>query len=131
MKKYILLSLVAFFCLAHVATAQRYTLKGQVQDENQTGLPGATVLILQAKDSSLVSFTSTNQQGGFEIKNVNKGDLLIKTTFLGYSPYFQKLQFPEEGNQLDMGALQLRPLSNELKEVMVQGEKSPVVFKKD
>jgi hypothetical protein len=131
MLKSILLSIVAFLCLAQVAAAQRYTLKGQVQDEKQTGLPGATVLILQAKDSSLVSFAATNQQGEFEIKNVNKGDLLLKTTFLGYMPYFHKLQFPQESNLLDLGVLQLRPLSNELKEVMVQGEKSPVVFKKD
>lgn len=131
MKKSILLSLVAFLCLADFATAQRYTLKGQVQDEKQAGLPGATVLILQAKDSSLVSFAATNPQGEFEIKNVNKGDLLLKATFLGYSPYFNQLQFPEEGNILDLGKLTMRPLSNELKEVMVQGEKSPVVFKKD
>lgn len=117
--------------MSQIATAQRYTVKGQIQDEKQSGLPSATVLVLQAKDSSLVSFAATNAQGNFEIRNVNKGDLLLKATFLGYLPYFTKLNFPAEGSVIDLGSIALRPLSNELKEVMVQGEKSPVVFKKD
>lgn len=126
-----LLLLLSLACIAQLAVAQRYTVKGQIQDEKQTGLPSATVLILQAKDSSLVSFAATDALGNFEIKNVSKGDLLLKVTFLGYLPHFAKIGFPAEGQVLDLGALALQPLSNELKEVMVQGEKSPVVFKKD
>ncbi|MBC5994649.1 outer membrane beta-barrel protein [Pontibacter cellulosilyticus] len=129
MKK--LLPILLFLLISHVSFAQKYAVKGRVLDNTSVALPSATVLVLQAKDSSLVNFGATDVQGAFEIKGVSKGDYLFKVSFLGFDPYFQKIVFPEGATVLDMGTVKLQPQSNQLKEVLVQGEKSPVVIKKD
>ncbi|MEJ8801658.1 outer membrane beta-barrel protein [Pontibacter sp. H249] len=128
MKKLLLL---VFLIISHASFAQKYSVKGRVLDNTDAALPAATVLVLQAKDSSLVNFGATDAQGTFEIKGVHKGDYLFKVSFLGFNPYFQKIVFPEASAVLDLGSIKLQPQSNELKEVLVQGEKSPVVIKKD
>ena len=128
MKKLLLL----FFVIAgHAALAQKYTVKGRVLDNTSAALPSATVLVLQAKDSSLVNFGATDNQGAFEVKGVNKGNYLFKVSFLGFDPHYQKIVFPEAAAVVELGTIKLQPQSNELKEVVVKGEKSPVVIKKD
>ena len=123
--------LLLLLLLSQVAVAQRFSIKGRVADEKNSALPSATVLLLQAKDSALVSFGATDAQGAFELKQVTKGDHLLKITFMGYSPYFEKIVPPAAGAALDLGSIQLQPKSNELQEVLVQGEKSPIEIKKD
>ncbi|GAB3197445.1 hypothetical protein ABID22_003426 [Pontibacter aydingkolensis] len=128
MKKLLLL---VFLIISHVSFAQKYSVKGRVLDNTDAALPSATVLVLQAKDSTLVNFGATDLQGAFEVKGVSKGDYLFKVSFLGFDPFFQKILFPNGATVVDMGAIKLQPQSKQLKEVQVQGEKSPVVIKKD
>ena len=40
--------------------AQKFIVTGQVLDTLRQGVPSATVMLLQAKDSSLVSFAGKN-----------------------------------------------------------------------
>ncbi|MBL7851714.1 MAG: outer membrane beta-barrel protein [Cyclobacteriaceae bacterium] len=111
---------------------QRYSLKGQVSDTLKSGLPSATVMLLQQKDSSLVSFGSTDRQGMFELKNVARGDYQLKITFVGYAPAIRKISAAEfTGPVLDVGRLTMEPVSKELEELVVKGEKAPVTVKKD
>ncbi|QCR23061.1 outer membrane beta-barrel protein [Pontibacter sp. SGAir0037] len=123
--------LFSFLLLSQLAFAQKYVVKGRVSDNTEEALPAATVLLLQAKDSSLVSFSTTNAEGAFEIKSINQGNYLLKITFLGFNPYFKKLELPTTTVVLDLGSIKLQALSKELQEVQVQADKSPVVIKKD
>lgn len=128
MKKLLLLT---FLMIGHASFAQKFTLKGRVLDNTDAALPSATVLLLQPKDSSLVSFGATDTQGVFELKNVSSAEYLFKISFLGFDTYFKKIAPPTGSDMVDLGTIKLKPASNELKEVLVEGEKSPVVIKKD
>lgn len=127
MKNLFLLTLLLF---SQVALAQRFTIKGQIQDEKASGLPAATVLLLQPTDSTLITFGATDLLGNFELKQVAKADYLLKVTFLGYDAYFKNITPPTEGNLIDIGLVKMQPRSNTLGEVLVKGEKSPVTTKK-
>jgi hypothetical protein len=70
--------------------AQKAIIKGQVTDTLARPLPSSTVMILSLKDSSLVNFGVTDAKGIFEIKNVNKGEYLLKITFVGYAPNMRR-----------------------------------------
>ena len=122
---------VFLFLFSNVALAQKVTIKGQLTD-SLGALPSATVLLLQQKDSSLVQFGVSNADGLFEIRNISRGDYLFKATFVGYAPYMKKIMArPEEGPEINLGQIRMRPKSKELKEVVVKGEKDPVVVKRD
>lgn len=113
------------------AMAQRYSIKGQVIDSDNGAMPSATILLQNAQDSTLANFAISNAQGQFEIKNVGKGDFILKITFVGFKSETRKVVAPTEGNVLDFGVVKLSPQSKELSEVTVAGERIPIVVKKD
>lgn len=116
---------------ASVSMGQKFSIKGQVTDSLSGPLPSSTVMLLNSKDSSLVNFGVSDVKGSFEIKNVNKGDYLLKITFVGYSNYMKRITTPAEAGIIDLGRIKMLPRSQELDAVVVMGEKNPVTVKKD
>ncbi len=128
MKKLLLILLVT---MSGVASAQKFSIKGQLLDSMSAPLPSATVLLLNPKDSSLVNFGVGNAQGNFEIKNVNKGEHLFKVTYLGFRSLTKKITTPEIGTVVDLGKIIMEPVSNELSAIEIEADKAPVTVKKD
>jgi len=125
------LLLTAFLLASVVATAQRITLKGQLQDTARIALPAATVLVLNPKDSSLLNYGTSNAEGYFEIRNLARQKYLFKVTFVGFAPYTKLIQ-PEEGqSEIDLGLIRMAPQSRLLAEVTVESDRAPVTIKKD
>jgi hypothetical protein len=128
MKKILLMVLVL---AAVAAQAQKFSVKGQVTDTLASALPSTTVMLLNAKDSTLVNFGVSDLKGFFEIRNVNKGEYLLKVTFVGYASHMQRIITPVEPAAIDVGKIKLAPQTKELDAVVIQGEKNPVTVKKD
>ena len=126
--------ILLFFSLAIVSQfgmAQKISIRGQLMDSLSSPLPYATVMILNAKDSSLVNFGVTGANGFFEIKNVARSEYLFKISFMGFAPFTQRI-FPPAGTlEFNLGQIHLQPQSKILNEVTIQGEKAPVTVKKD
>ncbi len=91
----------------------------------------ATIMLLNAKDSSLVNFASTDVGGGFEIKNVNQGSYFLKITFIGLKTYMKTFKTSPDNPVLDAGRIKLLPVSTELEAVTITAEKAQVVVKRD
>lgn len=129
MKKSLLLGV---FVLATLCVlGQKFTITGQVVDTLASPLPSATIMVLNPKDSSLVNFGVSGSTGAFEIKNINKGEYLLKITFVGYVPYSQKMVTPATGTVVEVGRIKMQPLTKELESVVITGEKAPVTVKRD
>ncbi len=128
MKKFLLMMLVV---VAYNAQAQKFSIKGQVTDTLSSALPSTTVMLLSAKDSTLVNFGVSDLKGFFEIRNVNKGEYLLKVTFVGYASHMQRVVTPAESTTLDVGIIKMAAQTKELDAVVIQGEKNPVTVKKD
>lgn len=121
-----------FLSLALGGYAQKFTLRGQATDTVRSAMPSATVMLLQAKDSALVSFGSTDRQGMFELKNVNRGDYQLKITFVGYLPVVKRLSAADFTTPvLELGRMEMEPVSRELEALVIKGEKAPVTVKRD
>src|SRR2546422_2273363 len=124
-------SFVFFVLIASAVSAQKFTVKGQLKDSVGT-LPGATIMILQQKDSSLVQFGVSNAEGKFEVKGIAQGEYFFKASFTGYANPMRKISLqPQNGFELDLGLIQLHPQTNQLNEVVVKGQKDPVKVKRD
>lgn len=65
-------------------------IQGTVHDTNNQPLSFANVLLLNQKDSSLVTGVSVSDVGTFNITNFNPGAYLVKATMIGYKTTFSK-----------------------------------------
>jgi hypothetical protein len=75
--------LTFFLLVGKLLTAQNILIDGSVADSSlNKPLISATISLARAKDSSLISFTRTNEQGFFQLKNVVAGKYLISISYL-------------------------------------------------
>ena len=105
-------------------------LQGRAVDTLAAPLASSTVMLLNAKDSSLVNFTRTGDNGAFSFKNVKSGNYVLKISFVGFIPYTQVIK-PAVDAVMDLGDLKLKPITRELFEVVVRTAKAPLTIRGD
>lgn len=103
-------------------------INGTVVDSSATPLVGATVTLLHAADSVLAGFATTQADGGFLIGRLKKDNYLLRITYIGYENHSQLIELKKE---VDLGAIKLAEESEILKEVLVKGDRVPVVINGD
>ena len=91
MKNLYLLILIG--ALPSYLAAQNSTIKGKLVDTTGQLLSGATVSVLQQKDSSLVSYAMSDEKGLFEVKNVAAGDYILAVSYTGYQTHKEAFSF--------------------------------------
>ena len=129
MKKLLLLLVICN--LAQFVQAQTVgTVRGRLLDTlNKQSLKDASIVILDARDSTLEVFGLAAADGSFNITNIAFGRMLLQIKFQGYEPVERKLNFTKENSTLNLGNIYLKVAANNLNEVTVTS--SPVQMKKD
>jgi len=92
---------------------------------------GATITVLDKKDSSLVSFTMSDHTGQFELKGIPIGDYRLLITHTAYHNSHKFFSITEETKTVDLGNLVLNDKSKVLQEVVVTNEAPPVTLIND
>ncbi|WP_276374607.1 outer membrane beta-barrel protein [Chryseolinea sp. H1M3-3] len=117
--------------LANLAFGQKLTIHGVVADSAGTLLPAATVMLLKQADSSLVNFTTSDEQGIFKLTRVDRIPYYLKVTFVGYKTYTKEIDLRDNSDaSIDLGILKMIVAKTTLDEVVVE-DHIPVVVKKD
>lgn len=114
-------------CLLFVLGVQAQSIKGKVMDDEGESLFGATVMLLQQKDSVLASFAMSGEGGAFEIKKVSAGNYILRINFVGFEGHEQKVIVTDQ----DINAGEIKLNTNVLAEVVIEGSVDPMVMKKD
>ncbi|HZG26104.1 MAG TPA: outer membrane beta-barrel family protein [Chitinophagaceae bacterium] len=129
-------SLLIFLILAGSAfsiSAQTRTggiVKGKLADSlNKESMADATVSILKAGDSSVVSYAVANSKGEFEVKGIDTGTYRLVVSFQGYSKVSRNIKITPEKIVLDLGTIFIDKKNTLLEEVVV--EAAPIIVKKD
>ena len=128
MKNYV--NALVLVLISSAAFAQRISIKGALRDSANRPLDGATVMLLDGKDTSLVSFARSQSTGVFEFKNLANEAYFLKITYIGLQPVQQNIA-PQKGEILDLGFIKMLPIPKDLNEVVVKGERDPVKIKQD
>nr|HQU52715.1 TonB-dependent receptor [Saprospiraceae bacterium] len=126
MKSVFTLFLVGFWVISWSQTSQ---IEGKVQDEENIGLPSATVVLLQPTDSVMKYFAITDGQGGFVIKNVKPASYLLQVSFMGYRTYYQSVEV--QSNPVQLGNITLELEQQLLDEVVISEDRVPIRINKD
>ncbi|MFN4145654.1 MAG: outer membrane beta-barrel protein [Runella sp.] len=111
-------------------TPSRYQITGTVLDTASAPLASATIMLLQRKDSSLVNFSRTDAKGVFTLRNVRKGEYLVKITYVGFIPYNKDIEFGDR-EIIDLGSMPLKPITKELFEVIIKTARAPMSIRGD
>lgn len=130
MRKTILLILI--LSISYFTGAQVNGLvKGKLVDTAaKQSLSEATVSLIMAKDSSLVSFTLSDKKGVFEIKNLDAGDYLLIVSFTGYENFKKAFSLSALNKEIDLGEMIMQKEYKTLQGVVVSDE-APVRVKGD
>jgi hypothetical protein len=126
----ILFLLLGFASSIMAQNPARVTIKGIIQDTSSTIMGGATVMLLQPKDSALVNFSRANDKGAFEFRNVKNANYILKVSYVGYLPH-QQMVTPSATEILDLGTVGIKPITKELLEVVVKTARAPLTIKGD
>jgi hypothetical protein len=129
MKRTFCLSLVLAF-LSIAATAQKNGIvKGIAFDTIGKKTVGAvTVTVLDKKDSSLVSFSMTNNEGAFELRGIPFGNYRLMLSHVSYHNSNKYFTINDSKRVVDLGKLPLSDKSKVLEEVVVEAEAPPITM---
>ena len=123
---------VTSFGQAPTGPARATSIVGAVVDSvSRQPLLEASVSLVLARDSSLVTFGITDGDGRFVFKNIAEGQYRVIVTYVGYQSRSRRVSVTRNNPSANAGTVELLTQSNTLKEVAVQGEKAPMAVKGD
>jgi len=132
MKKILFLT-VSFVLFYNLVQAQKVagTVSGTLQDSaTSTALYDATVSIIKAQDSSLVSFTLSNSSGFFEIKNLDSSQYVLLVSYQGFQSLKKPFTISATQPHINLGKVLMHQSYTTMDEVVVT-DKVPVKIKGD
>ena len=116
LSKIILFSFFLTIFVCSNAFAQNYTIKGKViDDKTEKPLVGASVVIIETKQGDI-----TDDSGNFTVENIDKEDITIKVTYVGYQSDSFKHDFSKE--DAPYFTIKLSQSDVEVDEIQVEGK---------
>lgn len=131
MRKIFLLLLSA--CFTTTLLAQKNgSVKGLAFDTiSKQPVSSATVTVLDRKDSSLVSFTMTGNDGRFQLSGLSNGDYRLLITHVNYHNSNKYFSITDGVKNADLGNLVLNDKTKVLEEVVLANEAPPITLIND
>jgi len=119
-----------FFAFCTIAAAQKNgTVKGIAFDTlGKQPVSNATVTLMQKKDSSLISFTMTDNSGRFELTNIQNGEYRLLITHVNYHNTTGVFKIDDAHRSIDLGNIVMNDRNKILSEVIVTAEAPPVTL---
>lgn len=128
MKKFLLILFTVL--LGILARGQKTgSITGIIFDTlSKVAVPGATITLLQKSDSSLVSFTMTNNTGVFTLTGISYGDYRLLVTHVNYHNTNKYFSIGDLTRNIDLGQVIINDKNRILEEVVLQAEAPPVTL---
>lgn len=121
---YSFLWLIMFCCLLGESSMAQRKIRGIVTDGKGIPLANANVLLLNAKDSSLVKGLISSQSGNYAFDNEHTGKFIITSTFTGYIQVFSPVFTISNTNEsVEISTIILSENSTQLQAVTIAVKK--------
>ena len=125
------LLLLILLSSSSLVRSQNITLSGSVIGEDNEILSNASIVLLNASDSTIVTFALANRAGEFKLNKVKSAKYLLQITYLGYQQLTEELNLTDKNSDYYIGEIRLKIAQNKLDEVLIKGETTPIAVKKD
>jgi hypothetical protein len=132
MKTLSLVFLAIWITFAHtLAQAPTGKIRGLVLDGTQKTIDGASLLLINAKDSTTVKTLLGNANGTFAFNDLPNGNYQLKITMLGYQKYKSDVIIIGDKQIINLPAIVLTQNTKALQEVAITAQKDFVEQKID
>ena len=126
MKKYLLF---LFSFLSLTLTAQM-SIDGILQDESGEPIPFSNIVLHSSVDDAMIKVETSDLDGNFSFKNIEKGSYYVLATFIGYNDL--KSEVIDLNNEsINLGTLQMATASVQLETAVVKAKRALVEVKPD
>jgi len=120
-----------FLSIPAFLSAQKHSIKGLIKDTDNNDLVGAVVVALNPKDSVMLNFSVTESDGSFVIPDLNKGNVKLQITYIGYGTLEKLVEVTENVKVLDLGTIVMNQEGKMLDAVTISAEFIPIKVTKD
>jgi len=125
-----ILSILLIVSSTVAAQNKTTTIIGSVYDSAvNKGLAYATVSIVAAKDSTLVTFTRADSSGFFSFQSIKPGKYILSASYVGFATIWKPFDI-NENTTTNLGNIALTNV-NQLNDVTVVGKRPPVTINND
>lgn len=109
------------------------TINGTVKDSiGRSSISSATATVYNESDSSIISYSFTNNNGDFKFENLPfDTDLSIKISHVGYVPFEKSLRLSIRSANINVSNIFLVKKSEDLNEVIVVAKRPPLMMRGD
>ncbi|MGM0580878.1 MAG: TonB-dependent receptor domain-containing protein [Bacteroidota bacterium] len=121
-------TLITILFWTHQFVQAQNKITGTVKDSKNAPLSFSNVVILQPKDSALVTGTVSDANGNFEIRNIENGNYILQTLMIGYQASSQTVEITNQKPSVTLNIIMNVDTRN-LDEVVVKAKK-PLYEKK-
>jgi uncharacterized membrane protein YgcG len=129
-KLFTLFFITLVFATAGYAQNVSGSIQGKLYDSLYVdNLVDATVTVLHATDTTVVTYTLADARGEFRIKNIPAGNYRLMISYQGYAPKYIKFSIKADSANVQLGTVYMKKKDDMLKEVVV--EAPPITVKKD
>lgn len=108
--------------------AQNYSILGKIVDAQNQPIELANVLLLKGEEKEFLIGTSTDDNGYFNLVNLNQDTYYLKVSFIGLEEFEQKIVLTGD---LDLKTIVLNDTPESLDEVTIVAKKPTVTRKPD
>lgn len=127
--------LPSFLCLLFafpVVAQNTYSVKGAIVDTaSKAKLVNTSIIVLNAKDSILQTFTRAGIGGSFTINNLSKGKFILLVTYPDYADYVEHFTLDSAKSTHDFGQLNMILKTKLLADVIIKGTRAAIKIKGD
>ncbi|WP_298499281.1 outer membrane beta-barrel family protein [uncultured Algibacter sp.] len=111
------------FLISTLCFSQNFNISGVVNDINKSPIAYTNVVVLNKLNLDVVKGSTTNEDGFFIIENIDKGEYVIKISFLGFEDYSQEIKINQD---IDLGSVTLNENIQELDGVKIVAKRPSV-----
>ena len=111
-------------CLISMTIAAQNSLSGTVYDDMDEPLVGATAVLLEVKDSTIIGFSITDGSGSFRFDDLELDQCILQVSYVSFGNYSEVVAL--DRNMKTEKLIRLLPSSEVLKEVTLKAEHIPM-----
>ena len=123
--------ILALICATSIySQSASFKITGTLQsEEDKSPIESATIHLEKVSDSTVVSYTISNDKGYFSLEGKSfQKELKLYISFIGLKTYSKKIKI--NSKTLNLGTILMKPEDNILDEVVIKS-RAPITIKKD
>ncbi len=127
-KKYIISSLLI---IHSIGTYAQHQISGNIKDTDGEALIGATIVLLDRIDSTMVAFCLSNEKGAYQLTDITATNYILQVTYVSYANYSDSLSLDWEKKHIQLDDIILHKSNIILQEIEIKSEHIPMGLKGD